>query len=217
MSKTIIISGGVIDEEFIGKILAGEEGAYVIGVDRGVEYLYHHGIMPQYIVGDFDSIDPEIIAYYRNETNVAIREFNPIKDATDTEIAIRLGITLGSREMIILGATGGRIDHLWANIQTLGVACKAGVKAYILDDKNKIYVIDKSCTIKKSEAFGPYLSVFALSGEVFDFNLKGTKWPLKHHTLKPYDSLTVSNRFEEDTVEITFPSGVLVVMETRDH
>jgi len=217
MSKTIIISGGVIDEKFIGEILAREEGAYVIGVDRGVEYLYHRGIMPQYIVGDFDSIDPEIITYYRNETHVAIREFNPIKDATDTEIAIRLGITLGSREMIILGATGGRIDHLWANIQTLAVACKAGVKAYIMDDKNKIYVIDKPCTIKKSQAFGPYLSVFTLSGEVFDFNLTGTKWPLKHHTLKPYDSLTVSNRFEEDTVEIDFTSGVLVVMETRDN
>lgn len=216
MSKTIIISGGVIDDEFVGNILAEEEEAYVIGVDRGVEYLYHHEIMPQYIVGDFDSIDPEVIAYYRNETNVAIREFNPIKDATDTEIAIRLGITLGSHELIILGATGGRIDHLWANIQTLAVACKAGVQAYILDDKNKIYVIDKPCTIKKKEAFGPYLSVFTLSGEVFDFNLTGTKWPLRHHTLKPYDSLTVSNRFEEDAVKIDFTSGVLVVMETRD-
>ncbi|XCP86607.1 thiamine diphosphokinase [Roseburia hominis] len=216
MSKTIIISGGVIDEAFIGKVLAEEEGAYVIGVDRGVEYLYHHGIMPQYIVGDFDSIDPKVIDYYRNETHVAIREFNPIKDATDTEIAIRLGITLGSKEMLILGATGGRIDHLWANIQTLAVALRAGVKAYIMDDKNKIYVIDKPCKVRKSEAFGPYLSVFTLSGEVFDFNLTGTKWPLRHHTLKPYDSLTVSNRFAEDTVEIDFSSGVLVVMETRD-
>ena len=67
-----------------------------------------------------------MIDYYRKETNIPIREYNPVKDATDTEIALRLGITLGSKEMILLGATGGRIDHLWANVQTLSVACDAG-------------------------------------------------------------------------------------------
>lgn len=216
MSKTVIISGGALDEGFVEKVLGENEGACIIGVDRGVEYLYRHQIMPQYIVGDFDSIDSEIIAYYRNETNVPIREYNPIKDASDTEIAIRLGITLGSREIIILGATGGRLDHLWANVQTLSVACHAGVEAYILDTRNKIRVIDKPYKLKKAEAYGPFLSVFSLMGEVFNFNLKGTKWPLSHHTLKPCDSLTVSNQFEEEEVEIDFSNGMLVVMETRD-
>ena len=138
MSKTIIISGGQLEEGFVEEVLAQHEGANIIGVDKGMEYLYHHKILPQYIVGDFDSVDQEVIQYYRSETNIAIKEFDPMKDATDTEIAIRLAITLGSKEIYILGATGGRIDHLWANIQTLSVACKANVKAYILDKRNKI-------------------------------------------------------------------------------
>lgn len=216
MSKTVIISGGTLDEGFAEKVLDENEGACIIGVDRGVNYLYKHQIIPQYIVGDFDSIDSDIIEYYRNETNVPIREYNPIKDASDTEIAIRLAITLGSKEVIVLGATGGRVDHLWANIQTLAVACKAGVKAYILDDRDKIWVIDKPCELKKSDAYGPYLSIFPLNGEVFDFNLTGTKWPLSHHTLKPCDSLTVSNQFEDDMVRIDFPDGLLAIMQTRD-
>lgn len=216
MNKTLIVSGGSLDIEFAKKVIGENEDACIIGVDKGVEYLYALQITPQYIVGDFDSIDPAVIAYYRNETHVTIREYNPRKDATDTEIAIRLGITLGSKEIIILGATGGRIDHLWANIQTLTVACEAGVEAYILDERNKIWVINKSCSLKRAEAYGPYLSVFTLQGEVFDFNLKGTKWPLTYHTLKPCDSLTVSNQFDADTVEITFPAGMLVVMETKD-
>lgn len=217
MSKTVIISGGTLSEGFAEKILKENEGACIIGVDRGVNYLYKHEITPQYIVGDFDSIDSEIIEYYRNETNVPVREYNPIKDASDTEIAIRLAITLGSSEIVILGATGGRVDHLWANIQTLAVACKARISAFILDEKDKIWVTDQPCTLKKSEAYGPYLSIFPLDGEVFDFNLTGTKWPLIHHTLKPYDSLTVSNRFESDTVRIDFPDGMLVIMQTRDN
>ncbi len=216
MSKAVIISGGALDEGFAEEIMAQNEGACVIGVDKGLEFLYRRGILPQYIVGDFDSIDPEVISYYRNETHVSIREYNPIKDASDTEIAIRLAMTLGSSEMLILGATGGRVDHLWANIQTLAVACEAGVKAWILDPRDKIWVTNKPCSLKKSEAFGPYLSIFPLNGEVFDFNLTGTKWPLRHHTLKPCDSLTVSNEFAEEEVKIDFSEGMLVIMQTRD-
>lgn len=216
MSKTIIVSGGPLQDEFVKKVIEENEGAYIIGADKGVEFLYRNKIMPQYIVGDFDSIAPEIIDYYRNETEVPIREYNPIKDASDTEIAIRLGITLGSRSIILLGATGGRVDHLWANIQTLFVALNAGVDACIMDSKNKIFVTDKSCTLKKSEAFGPYLSVFTIGGEIFDFSLTGTKWELSHHTLTPCDSLTVSNQFEKDEVKIEFVDGMLVIMQTRD-
>lgn len=216
MSSTIIVSGGPIEAGVVEEVLAQYGGANIIGVDKGVEYLYHHSIMPQYIVGDFDSVGQEIIRYYREETKVAIREYNPIKDASDTEIALRLAMTIGSKEIYILGATGGRLDHLWANIQTLSIACKSNIKAYILDKRNKITVIDKPCVLKKSEAYGKYLSIFSLSGEIFDLNLRGTKWPLAHHTLKPMDSLTVSNQFHSEEVEIDFSSGVLVVMETRD-
>lgn len=216
MSKAIIISGGELVEGFVEKFLSENEGASIVGVDKGVEYLYHHQIKPNYIVGDFDSIAPEIIKYYKTETNVAIREYNPIKDESDTEMAIRIAITIGSTEIYILGATGGRIDHLWANIQSLSIACKFNVRAYILDPQNRIFVTDKPCQLKKSEAYGKYLSVFSLSGDIFDFNMKGTKWPLEHHVLKPTDSLTVSNRFEDEIVEIDFIGGTIVVMETRD-
>ncbi len=61
----------------------------MIGVDRGMEFLYHHQIMPSYIVGDFDSVRSDDVTYYRDETDVPMREFNPVKDASDTEIAIR--------------------------------------------------------------------------------------------------------------------------------
>ena len=216
MSKAIIISGGELEEGFVETVLSENEGASIVGVDKGVEYLYHHQIKPNYIVGDFDSIAPEVIKYYKTETNVAIREYNPVKDESDTEMAIRIAITIGSTEIYILGATGGRIDHLWANVQSLAIACKFNVRAYILDPQNRIFVTDKPCQLKKSEAYGKYLSVFSLSGDIFDFNMKGTKWPLEHHVLKPTDSLTVRHRFEDELVEIDFIGGTIVVMETKD-
>ena len=120
MSKRIVIvSGGKVEDDFALSVLESYENEYIIAVDKGMEFLYRHEIMPSYIVGDFDSVKKEIGDYYRNETQVPIREYVPAKDASDTEIAIRLAMTLGCSELIILGATGGRIDHLWANVQCL--------------------------------------------------------------------------------------------------
>ena len=217
--KSIIISGGELDEELTLSVLKEQEERCVIGVDRGVEFLYNHQIMPDYIVGDFDSTREEIRDYYKNETNVPVREYNPVKDASDTEIAIRLAMTLGSRKILILGATGGRIDHLWANVQSLMIPFKAGIEAKILDRQNLISIIGGGEThIRRSEAFGTYFSVFPLGEDIFGFNISGAKYPLKNHTLTPYNSLCVSNQIAGDAKEavISFPSGQVILMETRD-
>ena len=217
MSKrAVIISGGTLYEELIEKTIRECEDPCIIGVDKGVKFLYHHKIRPSYIVGDFDSLSHEIVDYYKNETHVSVREFNPVKDASDTEIAVRLAITLGCHEMVILGATGSRVDHLWANIQTLTIPFKAGVDAVILDPQNRIRLIGGETHLKKEEAFGDYFSVFPLGEVVYGFNIRGAKYPLTEHTLTPYDSLCVSNQIEEDEVVIDFVSGIVILMETRD-
>ena len=217
MSKRgIIVSGGSIDEAFAFEQFREIKPEIIIGVDRGLHFLYHNQIMPTHIVGDFDSVAPEMIEYYKSKTGVPIREFNPIKDASDTEIAVRLAIELGVKELWILGATGTRIDHVWANVQVLKIALDAGVKAHILDAYNRISLIEKKACLSQKEAFGPYFSVFPLGGIVSGFSVKGAKYPLKNHTLCPYDSLCVSNQFLEEEVQITFPEGIIILMETRD-
>jgi thiamine pyrophosphokinase len=85
-----------------------------------------------------------------------------------------------------------------------------------MDAHNRIRLLDESSIIRKAEAFGPYFSVFPLDGEIIDFNITGAKYPLQHHTLMPFDSLCVSNEWEEEEVEITFPVGNVILMETRD-
>ncbi len=217
MSKRIVIvSGGTLDEDFTLSILREAETDYVIGVDKGMEFLYRHQIVPSYIVGDFDSVDEKIVDYYRRETNVPVREFNPVKDASDTEIAVRLATTLGCEQLLILGATGGRIDHLWANVQTLYIPFKAGIDARILDKQNCIRLIEEEIILKKDEAYGPYFSLFPLAQEIFGLSIEGAKYPLDNHILTPYDSLCVSNQFAEDEVSIRFLSGIVILMETRD-
>ncbi|MDM8211771.1 thiamine diphosphokinase [Mediterraneibacter glycyrrhizinilyticus] len=214
--KTVIVSGGMLEEDFVLPILKSEETEFVIGVDKGLEFLYKHEIKPDYIVGDFDSVSRELVDYYREELNVPIREFNPVKDASDTEIALRLCLGLNRKSILILGGTGNRIDHLWANVQCLQIALQAGADARIVDSHNQIRLLDSDITLKKSEAFGPYFSLFPLEMPVDELSIRGAKYPLQNHFLKPSDSLCVSNEFAEDEVTISFVYGKVILMETRD-
>ena len=213
--KAIIVSGGSIDQSFGLQLLNEVKPEYIIGVDSGLKFLYNNKVMPTHIVGDFDSVDPTIINYYKSETDVPIREFNPVKDASDTEIGLRYALELGAKELWLLGATGTRLDHVMANIQILKIAHDAGVKAYIVDKHNKISLHEKEIFLKKQNSFGNNFSIFPFGGIVEDVTITGAKYPLEHYRLCPYDSRCVSNEIVEE-VKIEFPEGMIILMETRD-
>ena len=117
-------------------------------MDRGLEFLYRHEICPNYIVGDFDSVSGEILGYYEKETKVPIRKFNPVKDASDTEIALRLCLDLGRKNILILGRPE-IIDHIWANVQCLKIGLDAGADVRIVDSHNRIRLFYREITLSK--------------------------------------------------------------------
>ena len=212
----MIVSGGTVEDAFALTILQKMPTAFFIAVDRGLEFFYRNQIRPDYIVGDFDSIAPDIIAFYKQKSEVPVREFDPVKDASDTEIAVRYAIEQGCSGITILGGTGTRLDHVLANIQVLSIPARKKIPAEILDSYNRIRIVEKEVCLKKSEVYGPYFSLFPLAGEVRHLSIRGAKYPLTDHTLVPYDSLCVSNQIEGEEAVITFGEGMVILMETRE-
>lgn len=214
--KGVIVSGGSINDSFAMQMVREIEPDYIIGVDSGLAFLYRNQVMPTHIVGDFDSVSPEVIAYYKNKGSIPIREFNPVKDATDTEIAVRLSMELDINELWILGATGTRLDHVMANIQILKIALEHGMKAYIVDECNRISLWEKEIHIRKQDQFGKYFSIFPFDGPVEDVSIVGAKYPLSHYRVTANESRCVSNEMDAEEVIISFSKGLLILMETRD-
>lgn len=213
-NRAIIVSGGTLELDVVKPLI--EPNDFIIGVDRGIEFLDKYKIPMDYLVGDFDSVNPEVIKKYKKENLIPIREFNPVKDASDTEIAVRLAMELEYESMVILGATGSRIDHIWANIQVLMIPYEAGIDAKIIDQYNCIRLLDKETVLQKEMAYGTYFSVFSLGSEVEGLTIKGAKYVLDNHKLLPYDSLSVSNQFEDDVIQINYDTGHLLLMESRE-
>lgn len=216
--RTLIVSGGEIERKFGMEVVKRGGWECVIGVDGGVRFCYEQGILPDRIVGDFDTLDRGILEWYREHTGVEIREFNPVKDATDTQIAVELALELGSDQIVILGGTGTRLDHVLGNVQTLYLALERGVRCWILDRHNRIQLIRGRHVIRRSEQYGTYFSLIPLTTRVQGVTLRGAKYPLDRYefTVLGTGSLGVSNEIVGDEVEILMESGVMILIESRD-
>lgn len=216
--RTVIVSGGNIQEDFALTFLRKNSYERLIGVDNGLRFLYEHGIAPTHIVGDFDTVDQRIVSWYRENTDIEIRAYNPVKDATDTQIAVELALEWNSTSIVILGGTGSRLDHVLGNVHTMMLALDAGAECVLLDRNNRIRLIRESVCIKKSEQFGRYVSLLPLTTEVRGVTLTGFKYPLHEDTLTTLGSagLGVSNEIAEDEAQIRLSDGVLILIESRD-
>ncbi len=219
-NRILILTGGHISTQFVKEYLKVEEFTTIIAVDKGLLVADNLNIPVNYVVGDFDSVPEQILNKYRNKSknnnNFKIMEFNPEKDATDTHIALKLAMDLEGDEIVILGGTGSRLDHTLANIQLLREPLEKNIRTLILDEHNKIYLINSGMTFRKDKLFGDYISLLPYTEQVTNVTLEGFKYPLYNKTLIVGDSLGVSNEIISEEASILLDSGTLIVIESRD-
>lgn len=208
--RALIISGGTPPNERILKEEI-EKCQLLLGADSGCETYFKYNIIPDYALGDFDSIKQEVKEKLKL-TNVI--EFNSEKDNTDSEIAVLKAIELGAKEIVLLGFTGTRIDHTLSNLGLLNICLKNNVKAYIRDNNNIIWLVDKSITLKGNK--GTYISFQAFGEDVEEFSIKGAKYELEDYTLTFGDGRCVSNEFLMEDIEINFKKGKILIIYSND-
>lgn len=211
--KCLIMSGGEKPKDEVIKKYANFCD-FIIGVDKGCNYLYNLNINPQYIVGDFDSSKIEVIKNL--ERCGAIKyKYNCEKDFTDSEEAFELAISKRVSEIYFLGSTGKRLDHTLGNLGLLLKSLNKGIKAQIIDDRNKIFLVNSDSKIYKDDEY-KYISFLAYNEEIKEFTIKDAKYILDKYKLKIGDSRTVSNEFISNEINIEVSNGNLLVIFSRD-
>lgn len=218
--RTLIISGSKVSTSFLREYLSKEAFDYIIAADYGLLTAHKLELALNYILGDFDSVPQEIINEYKeknkDDKSFIIKKYNPEKDFTDTQIAIETAIKLGSKEIVIVGGTGTRLDHTLSNVQNLLLPLRKNIKCSLVDEHNKLYIIDKSTKIYKKDIYGSYVSLLPITPVVEKVTLKGFKYPLNDYNIEMGHSIGVSNELIDDFGEIVFESGLLLVVEARD-
>lgn len=219
MKDVIIVSGGNIQRDFALDFLQKNknENTCLIAADRGVEFFENTVWKPDLAVGDFDSLSSEGEKYLNTLADTEIIRLKPEKDDSDTQSAVNFAIDRGAEQIIILGATGNRIDHLIANFGLLVHGRNRGAEIILVDQWNYMKLIKNHTVVKKNEQFGKYVSFFSLDGDVTGLTLKGFKYSLNKYHLKMSDSgLTVSNEIQNEEAIVEYKSGTLLMLMTRD-
>lgn len=215
MIKTLIVSGGNIQKESLDKFYLNNKFDNVIASDRGLEALDKYNITPNYIIGDFDSINKKTLDKYINKKDIIIKKLNQEKDYTDTHMAIKLAIELESTDITILGGIGTRIDHTIANIHVLKKALYNNIECKIIDNRNEIQLINKKTILKLNNNY-KYVSLIPLTTKVRGITLKGFKYLLENATLQIGHSIGVSNEQIEELAEIDLKEGILILIKSKD-
>lgn len=222
--KTVIISGGSIEDTFALNWLQKNSYEMLIAADSGLDFLYRNGLKPDIIAGDFDSLEEEAYAYFAKEAEETsayakqpeVLRLNPIKDDTDTEFVVREAIRRGADYITILGGTGTRLDHVLGNIHLLGIGLSANVYIELVDAHNRIRMIDREVTLRKEEQFGEFVSLLPFAGDVKGVTLEGFKYPLTEHTIESFCSLGISNEIIDNEAAVRVKEGILLMIEARD-
>lgn len=176
----------------------------VIAADGGYDVLTRQGVVPDYVLGDFDSIEK------LPEHNNIIR--HPVeKDDTDTFLSYKLGSEKGYDNFVIFGGVGGRIDHTIANIQTLAHIAKAGKRGFLIGDGAILTSIYNGKIVFPNDYIGK-ISLFSQDGTAENVTIKGLKYETTNILLNSYTPLGVSNEFVGERAGVSVGNGCILLI-----
>ncbi len=184
-----------------------QENDLLIAADGGYEYVKNAGMMPDLLIGDFDSME-------KPNVSCEIITLPVEKDDTDIAYAVKEGFRRGYTRFVIYGGLGGkRLSHTIANMQLLEYVAQQGGTAKLVGGTTSLFLLAEGQSHIFEQETGKELSLFSVTPTA-SVTLQGMKYPVTEATLKRSFPLGVSNRVLESTATVTVHSGtVLVVIE----
>lgn len=186
-----------------------KSGDFIICADNSFPYAIAEGIVPDLIIGDFDTGKPVDFP-----VGTEILRFPVEKDDADTMLCVKEAAARGYRKITVVGGLSGRLDHTFANIQMLAYGKTNGLDITVTDGKNEVFLM-KPGKISLDKKDGYSLSVFSYGEKASGISLKGTKYPLQNGTLTNLFPLGLSNEITEEKAEISFSEGELLIIISK--
>ncbi|CAH1241030.1 TPK1 [Branchiostoma lanceolatum] len=191
--------------------------------DGGVNRLFNitkpntESWIPDLITGDFDSASPENLQFYKNKCSEVI--CTPDQDYTDFTKCLQLVVkkiqerNLQVDYIVSVGAFGGRMDQVMANINTLYEARSlTSTPVILLDDVSMACLLDPGKTVLHVQTGreGEWCGLVPVGGTCQHVTTTGLKWNLNDQPLKFGDLISTSNTFDQSasglvTVETSHP------------
>ena len=197
------------DYDYIRDFLAEHPDALIACADGGLRHARALGLHPGFMISDCDSM-PE------TEGTEVIR-LKPEKDDTDTQSCLREVFRRGCREATLVCATGGRIDHMLANLSLLEEAKSMGGQLTVLDSCNRIVLHEGGRKKFIMPAAYKYFSIVPLDAELSGVTIENAKYPLENARITRAGMVSISNEAAPgSTVSVTIEKGAALLIFAHD-
>lgn len=209
--RTIIFANGLMPEPQIirARLRADDQ---IICADGGAEHALALGLTPRLLIGDLDSVSAATLTRLR-DSDCQIEQHPVDKDASDLELALEQAQRWGSREVLLLGGWGGRLDQSLANLFLLASPKFSNMVLSMIDGRQTAWIVRKRIVVEGRA--GDTLSILALSAVVTGLTYHhGLRWHLNNFTLLFGSSRGISNEMTDSYAEISLQSGVLLVIHS---
>ncbi|MEX1139852.1 MAG: thiamine diphosphokinase [Bacteroidota bacterium] len=158
---------------------------------------------PDLIIGDLDSIKSSTIRKFKSVRTRRIADQN----STDLEKALTWVIGRNYESVDVLGALGGRVDHLAGNLSALGKFSRSA-EIRFLDDEGIMTAVGSELTFEADR--GTTVSLIPLS-RCEGIVTRGLKWELRNGILELGVRESTSNEVRSSPVMVQVRRGTLLL------
>jgi thiamine pyrophosphokinase len=212
--RAIVVANGELENPARLKArLAGWAEARVIAADGGLRNCRKLGLVPETIVGDFDSIDPAEIPQLQ-KAGVQLLRRPRQKDETDLELALFRAHELGIAQVVILGALGGRLDMSLANLLLLAHPRLAELEIRLWSSDQTAWLLRPPGDELAGQP-GDLLSLIPLAGDASGVVTEGLEYPLRGETLHFGLPRGVSNVLSASSARVQVQTGLLFAVHSH--
>jgi thiamine pyrophosphokinase len=196
-----LVGGGPFGRRELSLCLA--RAPVAVAADGGADGLLRFGVMPEAVIGDFDSVS----AAARAAIPVARQHVVSEQATTDFDKALR---SVSAPFVLALGFAGARLDHGLAALNTLVV--RAEQRCILVGPKDLAFAAP--ARLELDLVVGEPLSLFPLAR--VSGSSEGLEWPIRGLDFAPDGMIGTSNRVAARRVVLEFEApGMLVILPRR--
>ena len=213
----LLFLGGDRPQKFYSKMNLNS-APFCVCADSGAAHALALGCKPDFLIGDLDSIDSNLLNQPELQ-NAKIIPYPPEKDYTDGDLALAAAIELAQQNRLsiaVFGSTGDRMDHSLANLLIGQKAANQKIPIVYYYDRSVAYLVSGPNTIQLKCENGRLISILPLSLTAENLCLKGFKYPLDHEQLRSDQARGISNLLEANQGSITLQQGCIYIVQNFD-
>lgn len=205
MKRCIIIANGKPPNKQTIKYFVKKGFSTIICADGGANSARRLNIIPDFIIGDFDSIEPKVVKYFKDKS--IFIKFKRQND-TDVEKCLKFAIKKKFKEVVLLGVTGDRLDHTICN---LGIVIKFYNHIKIILVAENSFLLPANKQLSFNSIIGETISIYAFDRKT-NITSEGLKYKLKNSVLPFGKKESTSNVATSTKVKLDIKNGIIFII-----